>query len=226
MNGVSSNLTMACATRVDVADAIDRINEQGSKHWFLWLAFMRHIRPSMGRRMRCTAMTCLRGTEDDIKANSRPCFEAMIEAMDFQIGRLLNIIDTNDTSIIFIGDNGTAATTIQPPYDIAPRAKDSLFEGETHEPLIIAGPDVVAGGRTSDAVVHCADLFATTIELAGGTPPATGTDARSLFPFLQNKEFNPAQDYILVESDNLKVSTTGYGRAIRNSQYKLIEIDG
>jgi predicted outer membrane repeat protein len=92
--------------------------------------------------------------------------------------------------------------------------------------MIVAGPDVVDGGRINDSVVHCADLFATILELAGGTLPTSGgEDSRSLVPILENQTFAPSNDWILMESDSLLGDTTS-GRAIRNDQYKLIRIVG
>ena len=37
----------------------------------------------------------------------RPYFEAMAEAMDTEIGRLLRSVELTTTTVIFIGDNGT-----------------------------------------------------------------------------------------------------------------------
>ena len=44
-------------------------------------------------------------------------------------------------------------------------AKGAIFEGETHVPLVVAGPDVAAG-RTS-ALVNSTDLHATIASLVG-----------------------------------------------------------
>lgn len=228
VDGVSSNLTSSYATKINVDDAVDWIDDQGTNRWFMWVGFNAPHTPLHKPPIVMHSYDSLPGDDDDISTNSRPYFEAMIEAMDFQIDRLIDTLDTNDTTIIFIGDNGTTRTVIQPPYDMnnGTRGKSTLYEGGTHVPMIIAGPDIVGGGRTNDAVVHCADLFATIIELAGGTVPATGVDSRSLVPIIENTTFNPSEDCILVESDDLNVGTTGNGRAIRNDSYKLIRIDG
>jgi len=225
VNGVASNETMY-ATRRNVEDAMDWIDTQGTTNWLLWVGFNAahtalHKPPNIMH-----SYDYLSGTSSDISTNSRPYFEAMIEAMDFQINRLISHIDTNDTTIIFLGDNGTDSDVIQPPYDSAGRAKGSLYEGGTHVPFLIYGADVVNGGRTNDSVVHCADLFATILELAGGTMPAIGgEDSRSLVPIIKDQAFLPEDDRILMETDILFGGTTS-GRAIRDSQYKLIRIEG
>jgi arylsulfatase A-like enzyme len=221
VDGVSTNLTDQYATSINVTDAATWIAGQGTNNWFAWIGFN-------------AAHTPLHKPPDGLHSYSllgaptssaRPHFEAMIEAMDSEIGRLLTSVDTNDTTIIFLGDNGTANGVIQPPYDITGRAKGSLYEGGTHVPFLICGADVVSGGRTNDSVVHCADLFATIIELAGGTVPTdAGEDSRSLVPIIENTSFTPSEDCILVESDSLSGAADA-GRAIRDAQYKLIRVD-
>jgi arylsulfatase A-like enzyme len=224
VNGVSANVSMTYATRENVTDAINWINAQGTTNWFVWIGFNAAHTPLHKPPNNMHSYDYLSGDATDISTNSRPYFEAMIEAMDFQINRLLGQIDTNETTIIFVGDNGTANGTIQPPYDISQRAKGSLYEGGNHVPFLAYGADVVNGGRTNDSVVHVADLFATIIELAGGTVPGTGKDSRSLVPILGDQTFVPAEECILVESDSVP-GPSDSGRAIRDSQYKLIRID-
>ncbi|WP_372808858.1 sulfatase-like hydrolase/transferase [Pontiella sp.] len=223
VDGVSTALTDAYATSENVTDAVDWIGEQGTNRWFAWIGFNAAHTPYHKPPADLHTYSLPVGAPTN---NPRPHFEAMIESMDTEMGRLLAGIDTNETTIIFLGDNGTAADVIQPPYDITGRAKGTLYEGGTHVPMIVAGPDVVDGGRTNDSVVHCADLFATILELAGGTLPASGgEDSRSLVPILGNQPFAPANDWILMESDALLANTTT-GRAIRNDQYKLIRMVG
>ncbi len=219
VNGVSTNLTEAYATRINVNDATNWLDNQSTNKWFMWVGFNAAHTPLHKPPVNLHSYDYLSGAEDDIATNSRPYFEAMVEAMDNQIGVLLAEVDTNITTVIFMGDNGTASNLIQEPYNIAERAKGSVYEGGTHVPMIIAGPDVVGGGRTNNSVVHCVDLFATIIELAGGTVPSTGVDSRSLLPIIKNQPFAPLDDCILMETDSGK-----YNRAIRNERYKLIRL--
>ncbi len=222
VDGVSTNLRLSYATTVNTEDAATWINDQGTNNWFAWIGFNAahtplHTPPNPLHSYDLSGL--------DTTNHPRLFYEAMIEAMDSRIGWLLDEIDTNDTTIIFIGDNGTAADVVQPPYDMAQRVKGSVYEGGTHVPFFIYGADVVNGGRTSDEVVHCADLFATILELAGGSVPAgAGEDSRSLVPILQNGNFQPLEDSILVESDDIPGGYTT-GRAIRTDQYKLIRMD-
>ena len=57
------------------------------------------------------------------------CFDAMIEAMDTQIGRLLGSMDSDvrdNTYVIFLSDNGTARANVRAPFRID-RASIGLF---------------------------------------------------------------------------------------------------
>src|SRR5205085_1119296 len=114
----------------------------------------------------CPHYTALTGTQANINANPRAYFEAMTEAMDTEIGRLLSAVTRTNTHIIFLGDNGTPAQVVQPPYS-ATHAKDTLYEGGIKVPLVISGPAVASPNRTNDTLVHAVDLFATILEMAG-----------------------------------------------------------
>ena len=41
----------------------------------------------------------------------------MIEAMDTELGRLLDGVDLATTTVIFLGDNGTPNEVTVPPYN-------------------------------------------------------------------------------------------------------------
>ncbi|MCP4246622.1 MAG: sulfatase-like hydrolase/transferase, partial [bacterium] len=63
---------------------------------------------------------------------------AMVRAMDYQIGRLLDEVDAVDpnTAIIFIGDNGTPGRATHLPFN-KKHAKASVYQGGVNVPLII-----------------------------------------------------------------------------------------
>jgi arylsulfatase A-like enzyme len=221
VNGVSTPNYMTYATSDNVNDARTWIQQRGTNRWFLWLAFNAGHAPYHKPPNALHSYDSLPGTQADITANTRPYYEAMIEAMDTEIGRLLLQVDTNETTILFIGDNGTPGRVIQPPFSSA-RGKDTLYEGGVRVPFIIAGPEVVAPGRTSEAIVHCADIYATILELAGASlPMALPSDSRSLLPILLNQPFTPAEEAVLMENES-GVAMAQSGRAVRRGNFKLI----
>ena len=122
----------------------------------------------------------------------RPYYEAMVEALDTEIARLLARLGPDvlaRTTVILVGDNGTPAEVTLPPFDPA-HAKETLFEGGINVPLIVAAPDLPVRGVESAALVHTVDLFATVAQLAGveldDAFPGLVHDSVGLLPYLED----------------------------------------
>lgn len=227
INGVSgtTNGTTTYATTDVVNDVIAWTQARGAQPWFAWVAFNAphtpfHKPPANLHSYNLTGLP--------INTNQRTHYNAAVEAMDTEIGRLLASIDRNNTTIIFIGDNGTPNQVVQTPFSTG-HAKDSLYEGGTHVPLIIAGPDVVGQNRESTALVHAVDLYSTILELAGinvtATQPALKPlDSRSLLPILQNQTEPLRTSY--AEQSGSSLTTAESGRSLANTTgYKVIEFN-
>ncbi len=216
-NGTNSTNTTYATTDL-VNDAVAWINQRNTagQPWVAWVAFNAphtpfHVPP-----------VNLHGFGANPATNSLK-YRAAVEAMDTEIGRLLQSVNPATTDIIFIGDNGTAGQVIQAPYDNA-HAKDTLYEGGTRVPFIIKGPSVVSGGRVDASLVHVVDLFSTILELAGvPLPTTTILDSKSLKPLLANQG-DPTRTRLFVDQFDPAVSTSG-GRAIRDDRYKLIRFN-
>jgi arylsulfatase B len=189
----------------------------------LWLAFNAPHSPYHKPPIALHSYTNLPPT---VGANERPYFEAMVEAMDTEIGRLMTNINLTNTTVIFMGDNGTADKVIQPPYT-PNHAKETLYEGGTRIPLIVAGNHVSNPGRESTNLVHCIDLYATILELAGVnlalTLPTNLTfDSQSLLPILTNGVL-PAPRATIGEYFTTDGDPELVGRFVKGARYKLIE---
>lgn len=230
-NGVSRANYSGYATTDNVNDALAWLGQQGTNRWFLWLGFNApHTPYHLPPTNLCPHYAGLSGTATDLQQNPRRYFEAAVEAMDTELGRLLANINTNETTILFLGDNGTVQRVIQPPYNIAGRAKDTLYEGGVRVPFLIAGPDIASPGRVSSEVVHVVDVFASVLELAGVNaasvlPRGLPNDSRSLMPILRNEPFNPAEPAVLMEDAGVNPGGSFTGRAARLAHLKLIRWD-
>ncbi|MFT4621421.1 MAG: arylsulfatase A-like enzyme [Myxococcota bacterium] len=159
----------------------------------------------------------------------------MTEALDIEIGRLLDGLDPalrERTVILLVSDNGTTREAILPPWD-ENRSKLTLFDGGCRVPLIMAGPTVTAPGSTSDALVHVVDVFATVADLANvdlstlrdpdGDP--VPVDGRSLMPYLADPSAPSQRDLAYSE----RMGPNGGPpyrerdiRMVRDERYKLI----
>jgi len=219
-DGASASTTVYATT--DTAnDVVAWIDARGSSPWFAWVAFNAphsplHFPPNDLHSYDAAATT------------NRNQYEAMCEALDTEVGRILGHVNPATTNVIFIGDNGTPANVIQTPYSSA-HSKETLYDGGIRVPLIIAGPAVVNPNRTSTAPVHCVDLYATILEMAGinvaATQPAANTiDSKSLRAILQDTpdliRFSFSQEF------SSSLSTSVSGRSIADAAgYKLIQFD-
>ncbi len=217
VNGATSASTTYATTDV-VNDAVAWItarNLAGQK-WVAWVAFNAphtpfHVPPISLHSYGASPAT------------NRLKYEAAVEAMDTEIGRLLLAVNTGTTDIIFMGDNGTPGQVVQPPYTSA-HAKDTLYEGGIRVPLIVRGPSVVSPGRTSSALVHAVDIYKSMLELAGVPLPTTATlDSRSLKTILENQA-DTSRTRLYTEQFDQSAAAVG-GRVLRDDRYKLIRFN-
>lgn len=149
------------ATTDTVDDAVARIKAM-KPPWFLYVAFNAphypyHVPPAE-----------LRTGQIDDASPVPDRYDAMVEAADRELGRLLDGIPADQrarTTILLLGDNGTPAEAIRPPFRPR-RAKQTLYEGGVHVPLIVSGPDVRDPGGRRSQLVHVVDVFPTIADLA------------------------------------------------------------
>jgi len=147
--------------------SIDWINQQ-SKPWFMWLAYNAPHTPFHAPPSNMHNQGNLPNYNNGL--DPIPYYMAAVEAMDFQIGRLLDNIpedEKNNTIIIFIGDNGTPNQVAQSPYTFS-TVKNTLYQGGINVPMFISGSGVSRIG-TDNNLVTSTDLFATIAEIAGSS---------------------------------------------------------
>ena len=165
-DGSSSNET-TYATEHLTNKAIDWIGSQ-EKPWFMWLAYTAPHTPFHAPPSNMHSQGNLPTYNNGL--DPIPYYMAAIEAMDFQIGRLLNEIpedERNNTTIIFMGDNGTPNQVAQSPYSSS-TVKNTLYQGGINVPMFISGNSVSRTG-TDNNLITSTDLFATIAEIAGST---------------------------------------------------------
>lgn len=159
-------------------------------------------------------------------AADRDYFEAMVESLDTEIGRLLAGVDLATTTVLFLGDNGTHQGVIRPPY-VKSQGKGTVYQGGVHVPLVVAGRGVKGRNREAKALANTVDLFPTVLELAGidpatAVPAGVATDGVSLMPYLQNQTHPQGREWAFAETFTM-VYNGDWERAIRDFQYVLIE---
>ncbi len=154
----------------------------------------------------------------------------MVGDLDRQIGRLLEAVDARDTTVVFLGDNGTESRGLVAPFD-AEQGKGTLYEGGCRVPMIVRSPLVPEAlrGTACDALVEMNDLFATFVELADGTLEAdVARDSRSLAPLLRGEASSVRElAYTELFHPNFEPSSAAHNvrrhaQAVRDSRYKLL----
>lgn len=214
-NEVSSTTT-EYATSKFTDLAIEWIEGQDNP-WFLWLAYNAPHTPFHLPPSELHNRENLQDDQASIDANPLPYYLAMIEAMDTEIGRLLNsmaVQERENTIIIFIGDNGTSGQVVQ-EYNNR-RAKGSVYQGGVNVPMIISGAGVSRRG-TEDALINTTDLFSTIADIAG-VANSDINDSKSFKPLLTN-EISPIRDVVYTETGS---NTGGLDITIRNATHKYI----
>lgn len=218
-----ANLSTRYATSAHVDAALKWVEQAPEGPWVLFVAFdaphAPYHAPPAGLYY-----------EDLTQPTLRSQYKAMIEAMDTEIGRLLDGIaqrTPRDPVVIFVADNGTATEVVAPPVP-ANHAKTTLYEGGLNVPLIVHGLPGAPPGAECDALVHTVDLFATVAELAGVDAGATlggiALDSISFVGQVEDPAAAFARDHAYAETFQ-PVGTlppTARSQAVRGPRYKLI----
>jgi arylsulfatase A-like enzyme len=194
--------------------AIDWIKQQ-EKPWFMWLAYNAphtpfHVPPSIMHHQK----ELPKYTKE---ANPTPYFMASIEAMDYQIGRLLETLsetERENTIIIFIGDNGTEPEVTQAPYG-ENQVKRSIYQGGINMPMFISGKGVTRKGVDNNLITST-DIFATIAEIAG-VSVSNIHDSKSFKSLFNTSETIRKYQYSEMKNDKKDAWT------ISNGVYKLLE---
>lgn len=142
--------------------AIEWVSDQSSP-WFLWLAYVAPHSPyhNPPQDLHDRALS---GTADDINANKRAYFLAAIEAMDAEIGRLLEAMtpaERANTLILYIGDNGTPGNVADNSVYSSGKTKGTLYEGGVRVPMLVSGAGVTREAQREEALVNTVDFYPT-----------------------------------------------------------------
>ena len=197
------------------------INWIGSQNqpWFLWLAYNAPHTPFHLPPSELYSQVGLASDQSSIDANPLPYYLAMLEAMDTEMGRLINSMsqeERDNTFIVFIGDNGTPNQVVQ-TYPNR-RAKNSLYQGGVNVPMVISGKNVERKGVEEEALLSTTDLFATIAGIAGSNISEIN-DSKN-FKSMFNAPGITVRDYVYSEIGD---DINNLDHTIRNDKYKLMK---
>ncbi len=156
-------------------------------------------------------------------------YGAMVEAMDEQIGRVLDKLEelgiADHTAVILMSDNGGLSTSEGSPTSNLPLrgGKGWLYEGGIREPFLIRWPGVTKPGSQCDVPVVSTDFYPTILDMAGlPMKKDQHLDGISLVPLLKGQT-RIDRDAIYWHYPHYSNQGGFPGGAIRMDDWKLIE---
>jgi arylsulfatase A-like enzyme len=147
----------------------------------------------------------------------------MIDSVDRNVGRLLEILDrqglSQDTLVVFMTDNGH----VSGHFNAGLRGrKASVFEGGIRVPFIARWPGRFPAGRVVAAPVQHIDVFPTFCEVAGVPVPAgRKIDGRSLTTLLKNGGGESPHRYLYHQWTRVRPDADA-NWAIHEGRHKLV----
>ncbi len=167
----------------------------------------------------------------DFKGSQFGKYGDFIHELDWSVGEILKALDKNELSentlVLFTGDNGGVARTENPNAGAAMKAglaingilrggKHDIWEGGFREPYLVRWPGKVPAGTVCEDIVSISDTLATLASIVHAKVPAgNGEDSFDVSSswFGNGKA---ARDYIILQD-----ASANY--AIRKGPWKLIE---
>jgi arylsulfatase A-like enzyme len=132
------------------------------------------------------------GEPQQLQVDQAKAYKWLLEAIDTEIGRLVDNIPTGKrsrTTILIVADNGTPGQVIDTSVYDNTHAKGRVYEQGVNVPLIASGYKVNTGGQTCNGLVHTVDLWRTVLALAGlpvQVPSGYVIDGKSFKQMLSN----------------------------------------
>jgi arylsulfatase A len=164
-----------------------------------------------------------RRTKDTWQEGTRTDYARMLENMDSNIGRILDVLDrrqlARDTLLIFTNDNGGERLSRNAPFF---HHKGTLWEGGLRVPCLVRWPERLRAGATWNGPAITMDLTAT-ILAATGTRASTDRplEGRDLLPALtKGQNLPPRTLYWRIDRNDRKQ------KAARNGRWKYVRDGG
>lgn len=167
-----------------------------------------------------TVHTPLRAPQDIIEKNNGNVYQAMIEKLDENVGRIIEQLKHSgiydNTMVVFYSDNGGLWNN--PPLR---GNKGSLHEGGIRVPLIISWPGKIEAGSDKTQVTSV-DLFPTFMDIAGiSTNENANLEGVSLAPLLL-ENINLDDRHLYWHFPHFRKEGQDMGAVIRTGDWKLI----
>jgi len=172
----------------------------------------------------------LEGDGQTLLEQVRPDYASMVEAMDENVGRLLQKLKNEglweNTIIIFTSDNGGLTTLPEnrtPPTAVRPlrAGKGWCYEGGIRVPLLVRVPGIESKGLVSETLVISHDFYPTLVKaLDLKLQQEVDFDGVDITPALRKKPLQ--RSTLFWHYPHYHGSTWTPGAAIRQGDWKLV----
>lgn len=167
-------------------EAIRFVETNSNKPFFLYLPYYAVHTPLMGKP---ELIEKYRQKEGSL-GQDNPVYAAMVENVDSNIGRLLDVLDrlkiSKNTLIVFTSDNGgIRSISSQTPLRAG---KGSYYEGGVRVPYIVKWPNRIDAGTTCETPIVNMDFFPTFMEILGVNLPGKILDGTSILPLFKGDD--------------------------------------
>jgi len=201
-------------------EAMQFLEENRENPFFLYLShYAVHTPLEAPKVLVDKYMPIVRGTNID------PVYAAMVENVDWNIGRLLGKLKSlklaENTVVIFASDNGglSDVTDNRPLRE----GKGHLYEGGIRVPYIMRWPGHIAAGAQNATPTISEDIYATIVDIAGaGVLEKADIDGVSLMQTIDRSQHHENRDLFWYYPHYVGHSMQP-GAAVRSGDFKLIE---
>lgn len=133
------------------------------------------------------------GTAPEFRGRTSTPFGDVIEELDHETGRLLELLDeldlAEDTLVLFTSDNGPWTPYGEHAGNVGPlrESKGTVFEGGVRVPMIARWPGRIPAGAVSSTPAMTIDLLPTIASWIGAPLPPLQIDGIDLAPVLEGR---------------------------------------
>ncbi len=211
-------------TELITEEAIAFIRENQKNPFFLYLS---HLAPHFPYIGSTDEQKDVRPKHKSWMEGDSGTYAAMVEHMDSEIGRVLNLLDElglrDQTLVVFTSDNGGAEYAPYSRNDPFRGFKSSIWEGGIRVPCIVRWPGALSAGEVTGQVGITMDWTTTFSRLTGLKFFTEVQDGIDLLPILKGeKPIEQRNLFWRVKSGPVRKVPEAY-RAVRHQHWKLIE---
>ncbi|MDZ7783052.1 MAG: sulfatase-like hydrolase/transferase [Halioglobus sp.] len=187
--------------------------QQGEEPWFVYHAFLAPhtpIQPAPRYKNR-------------FPATPEGAYTALVTQLDDAVGRLLEAVDTENTLVIFVSDNGGTNRQRDNNYPFHGR-KNETYEGAYRTPLIMRWTGRLPERKMIDDIVMNVDIYPTVLA-AARAGDVGNIDGANLWPLLNNDVPLEPRDRGW-EAYSSNVNTLSFSYLSADGHWRLASLDG